>query len=319
MTTNNSSILHPEELILVGIPGLEPWYHWISIPFTVIYLVALVGNLLILFTIKNEQRLHEPMYFFLCMLAVVDLALCTAALPKMLAIFWFGINTIMFECCFIQMTFIHCFTLLEASALMLMAYDRYIAICKPLYYSTILTKPLILKLVLLCLLKSMLFLMPQFIVASRLPYCSSVIPHCFCDYSTVVKLACGDTRVNSIYSITAVLLGFMSDFVFICFSYAMIFRAVLKLGSSEARCKAISTCVPHLYVILYFYVAFLISVLANRFSKILSSDILTLIASSYVLIPPVLNPLIYGFRIKEIRQGFVRLVKRGKISAGKGN
>ncbi|XP_006008871.1 olfactory receptor 52K2-like [Latimeria chalumnae] len=319
MSTSNSSILRPEELILVGIPRLQPWYLWISIPFSVIYLVALVGNFLILLIIRIEQSLHEPMYFFLCMLAVVDLVLCTAALPKMLAIFWFGINTIIFECCFIQMTFIHGFTVLESSVLVLMAYDRYVAICKPLSYSSILTKRLTVKLLLLCLLRSLLLTVPQFTLASTLIYCSTVIPHCFCDYSTVLKLACGNTIVNSIYSITVALLSFMADFVFICFSYAMILRAVLKLASSEGRRKAINTCVPHLYVIFYFYVAFLIAVLANRFSKSLSSDILTLIASSYVLIPPVLNPLIYGLRIKEIRQGFVKLVKSGKISAGRGN
>uniref|UniRef100_H3A205 Olfactory receptor n=2 Tax=Latimeria chalumnae TaxID=7897 RepID=H3A205_LATCH len=315
MTTNNSTVLDPEEFILVGIPGLQPWYPWISMPFLIVYLVALVGNSLILLIIKIEQSLHEPMYFFLCMLAVVDLVLCTAALPKMLAIFWLGINTIIFECCFIQMTFIHCFTALETSVLVLMAYDRYVAICKPLYYSTILTGSLILKLVLLYLLRTVVLFVPQFTLASRLPYCSTVIPYCFCDYSTVLKLACGDTTVNSIYSLTAALLVIGVDVVFIFFSYAMILRAVLKLGSSQTRRKAMSTCVTHLYVILYFYIALLFSIIANRFSKSMPSDIHTLVASSYILIPPALNPLIYGLRTKEIRQGFLKLVKRGKISS----
>uniref|UniRef100_H2ZUT6 Olfactory receptor n=2 Tax=Latimeria chalumnae TaxID=7897 RepID=H2ZUT6_LATCH len=315
MTASNSSILRPEIFILVGIPGLQPWYPWISIPFTIVYLVALVGNFLILLIIRIEQSLHEPMYFFLCMLAAVDLVLCTAALPKMLAIFWFGINTIIFECCFIQMTFVHIFTVLETSVLVLMAYDRYVAICKPLYYSTILTKSFIVKLVLLCLVRAVVLFIPQFLLASRLPFCSSVIPYCFCDYSTLLKLACGDTTVNSIYSLIAALLVTGVDITFIIFSYAMILRAVQRLRSLEARRKAINTCVPHLYVILYFYTAVPFSILVNRFSKSLAAEFHTLVASSYILIPPALNPLVYGLRTKEIRQGFSKLVKRGKISS----
>ncbi|XP_064413057.1 olfactory receptor 52N4-like [Latimeria chalumnae] len=197
-----------------------------------------------------------------------------------------------------------------------MAYDRYVAICKPLYYSTILTKSFIVKLVLLYLVRAIVLFLPQYILASRLPFCSLIIPFCFCDYSTVLKLACGNTIVNSVYSLIAALLVTGVDVAFIMFSYAMILRAVLKLGSSQARRKAMNTCVTHLYVILYFYTAVLFSILANRFSKSMPSDIHTLVASSYILIPPVLNPLVYGLRTKEIRQGFLKLLKRGKISSG---
>nr|XP_006013898.2 PREDICTED: olfactory receptor 52E2-like [Latimeria chalumnae] len=244
MTTSNSSIFRPEIFILVGIPGLQLWYPWISIPFTIIYLVALVGNFLILLIIRIEQSLHEPMYFFLCMLAAVDLVLCTVALPKMLAIFWLDITAIILEYCFIQMTFIHIFTVLESATMVLMAYDRFVVISKPLYYSTILTNSLIGKLVLLCLVRAVLLFMPQFIAISRLPYCSSVIPYCYCDYTSLLNIA------------------------------------------------------------------------FNRSGKTLSSEIHALVASSSVLVPPALNPLIYGLRTKEIRQGFSKLVKRGKISSG---
>ncbi|XP_064413055.1 olfactory receptor 52E4-like [Latimeria chalumnae] len=311
MLSYNSTRIRPREFLLIGFPGLQELYPWLSIPFCTLYVLALVCNSALLLIITVEHGLHEPMYFCLCVLASADLILCTSILPKLLAIFWFDAKAITFGGCFTQMAVVHFFTATESAILVVMAYDRYVAICKPLLYSTIITNGFIMKLCAVGLVRNAVLLLPQYMFSSQLSYCASnEISHCFCDHFSILRLACMDTATNSFVGLIVSLFMVVTDIIFIMISYFLILRAVIKLASTKARQKAFNTCASHFYVILYFYTALVFSILTKRFGKTIPSFAHILIASSYILVPPALNPLIYGVRTKEIRQGVLKAFKR---------
>ncbi|XP_028656836.2 olfactory receptor 52E4-like [Erpetoichthys calabaricus] len=313
MPPTNLSVATPD-FFLMGFPGLEAYYVWLSVPFLVMYSVAVVGNIIILCVVKLEESLHTPMFSFLCVLALIDLGLCTSTIPKMLQMFWLRANVISFQACFVQMFVIHFLSSLESSTLAVMAYDRYVAIYNPLRYTTILTNAYIIKIVAVLFVRGFILtgLIP--VLASRLPFCSStIISHCFCDHMAVVKLACTDITINSYYGLAAAFFVIGTDLFFIIFTYVMIMRAVLKLASKTARLKAFNTCGSHLFVILYFYTTMLFSFITYRFGQSVPAHVHATFTVLYLLVPPMLNPVIYGVRTKEIREGFLKHLFGKKI------
>ncbi|XP_044882101.1 olfactory receptor 52R1-like [Mauremys mutica] len=306
--SNTTDFTNPSTFILLGIPGLEAAHVWISIPFCTMYTIAILGNFTILFVVKMEQSLHEPMYYFLCMLAVTDLVLTTSTLPKTLSIFWFNSREIHFSACLTQMYFIHCFLEIESGILVAMALDRYVAICHPLRYSTILTNPVVAKIGLAVLLRGCAVILPIPILARQWPYCrTNIIPQPYCGHIAVVNLACADTRVSSYYGLFVLFCVRGLDVIFITVTYTQILRAIFSLPTKDARLKVFGTCSSHLFVILAFYIPSLFSSLTYRFGKNVPGHFHILIASVYLLMPPVLNPIIYGVRTKEIRCRLLRL------------
>ncbi|NWI10616.1 O52R1 protein, partial [Crypturellus soui] len=296
---------HPSFLLL-GIPGLEKEQFWIAFPFCILYAIAVVGNITLLLFIKTVPSLHEPMYLFVAMLAFTDLVLSTSSVPKMLSIFWLGSREISFPSCLLQLFFIHTFSSVESGVLMAMALDRYVAICYPLRHSSILSLPAVVTLGSLVMVRGVVLVSPICFLLHRLSfYRNTVISHAYCEHMAVVKLACGDTRVNAIYGLFVAFVVIVFDVMLIFVSYTLILRAVLRLPSTEARLKAFSTCASHVCVMLTLYTPALFTFLTHRFGQRIPHHVHIVVAIVYLLLPPMLNPIIYGVRTKQIRDRVV--------------
>ncbi|XP_050797725.1 olfactory receptor 52R1-like [Gopherus flavomarginatus] len=306
--SNTTDFINPSTFILLGIPGLEAAHVWISIPFCTMYVIAVLGNSTILFMVKTEPSLHGPMYYFLCMLTVTDLGLSTSMLPKMLSIFWFNSKEISFSACLTQMYFIHCFSVIESGILVAMALDRYVAICHPLRYSTILTNPVVAKIGMTMVLRGGMLTLPYPFLARQWQYCrTNIIPQPYCAHIAVVNLACDDTRISSYYGIFVLFSVTGLDLNFIAMSYTQILRAICSLPTKDARIKTFRTCSSHLFATLACYIPGLFISLMNRFGQNVPMHFHVLISNMYLMMPPMLNPIIYGVRTKQIRGRLLQL------------
>ncbi|XP_050818431.1 olfactory receptor 52E2-like [Gopherus flavomarginatus] len=291
----------PSTFILMGIPGLEAAHIWISIPFSTFYIISLLGNFTLLCVVGKEQTLHKPMYLLLCMLALTDITSPTFVLPKPLGIFWFNLKGITMAGCLTQMFFLHMVSVMHSAVLVTMAFDRYVAICNPLRYATILTNAQIGKLGLICLIRAVLFILPLPLLLSQQPFCANhIIPHTQCRYTAVVKMACEDITLIRMYSLvlTLVICGF--DLTVIALSYGLIIRAVLRISTREDHQKTLNTCTTHICVMLTYYTPGIFSSLTYRLGQSIAPHVHTIFAHLYLLLPPMLNPIIYGVRNKEL-------------------
>ncbi|ELV11594.1 Olfactory receptor 52A1 [Tupaia chinensis] len=249
-----------------------------------------------------ERSLHQPMYIFLAVLAATDLSLCAAIAPKMLAIFWFGSCSMAFDACLTQLFFIHALQGVESGILLAMAFDRYVAICNPLRYTSILTPLSLVWVMLIVAIRATVLVGILPILLKRLQlFQSVVIVHSYCEHMAVVKLAAEDVHINKSYGlfVAFAILGF--DMIFVFISYILIFQAVFRLPQKEARLKAFNTCTAHIVVFMEFYILAFFSFLSHRFGHV-SPYAHIFLSTIYLLVPPALNPIVYGVKTKEIRK-----------------
>ncbi|XP_017388304.1 olfactory receptor 51A7 [Cebus imitator] len=294
---NNSEV---KFFLLIGIPGLEHAHIWFSIPICLMYLVAIMGNCTILFIIKAEPSLHEPMYYFLAMLAVSDMGLSLSSLPTMLRVFLFNTMRISPNACLAQEFFIHGFSVMESSVLLIMSLDRFLAICNPLRYSSIITSNRVAKMGLILAIRSILSVLPFPITLRRLKYCQkNLLSHSYCLHQDTMKLACSDNKINVIYGL---FIGFciMLDLALILLSYVLIMKTVLSIASLAERLKALNTCVSHICAVLTFYVPIITLAAMYRFAKHKSPFAVILIADMFLLVPPIMNPIVYCVKTRQI-------------------
>ncbi|KAM9173418.1 olfactory receptor 52D1-like [Pangshura tecta] len=304
----------PSPFILMGIPGLEAAHIWISIPFCMFYIISMFGNFMVLFVVGKEQTLHKPMYLLLCMLALTDIGMSSSVIPKALCILWFNLKGITLGGCLIQMFFIHMLTVMQSAILVTMAFDRYVAICNPLRYSTILTNARIAKLGLAGLTRAVLFILPLPLLLNRLPFCANhIIPHTYCEHMAVAKMLCGDITVNKTYGLVIALIVIWLDLTLIALSYGLIIRDVLRIVSKRAHQKALNTCTAHICVMLMSYIPALFSYLTHRFGHGIASHVHVTFANFYLLVPPMLNPIIYGAKTKELRDKVGKYICRSLL------
>ncbi|XP_006130145.1 olfactory receptor 52M1-like [Pelodiscus sinensis] len=300
--SNTTRLNNPSTFILMGISGLEMAHVWISIPFCTIYIISILGNITILFIVKKERSLHRPMYYFVCMLAVADLVLSTSILPKTLGIFWFNAREIDFSACLTQMFLVHCFTVVESGIFVAMVFDRYMAICNPLRYSSILTNRMVVMIGLAVVLRGSMLVLPYPLLARQWPYCrTNIIAHSYCKHIAVVTLACADIRVSNYYGLSVTILVTGLDMLFIVVSYTQILRAIFSLHTKDTRLKTFRTCSTQLCAILVFYIPDVFSTVMHRFDHNVSLHVLILIANVHLVVPPMVHPIIYGVRTKQIR------------------
>ncbi|CAO2582603.1 Olfactory receptor 52L1 [Lemmus lemmus] len=308
MSPSNITIFHPAVFVLLGIPGLEAYHTWLSVPLSLMYVTAVFGNSILIAVIIIERNLHEPMYLFLAMLAAIDLVLASSTAPKTLTVLLDLAHEIGYIVCLTQMFFIHAFSSMESGILVAMALDRYVAICHPLRHSTILHPGIIGRIGMGVLVRGLVLLTPFPILLQNLVFCrATVISHAYCEHMAVVKLACSETTVNRAYGLSVALLVVGLDVLAIGISYALILQAVLKVPGGEARLKAFSTCGSHACVILIFYVPGMFSFLTHRFGHHVPHHVHVLLATLYLLVPPALNPLVYGVKTRQIRQRVLRV------------
>ncbi|XP_036782918.1 olfactory receptor 52A1-like [Manis pentadactyla] len=310
MTISNRTVFMPPVLTLIGIPGLESVQGWIGIPFCAMYLIAMIGNSLLLIIIKTERSLHEPMYIFLGMLGVTDIAIATSIVPKMLGIFWFHELEIYFDSCLLQMWLIHTFQCIESGILLAMALDRYVAICYPLRHAAIFTHQLVTQIGAVVTLRAAILAAPSIaLIKCRLQfYLTTIISHSYCEHMAIVKLAAENVQINKIYGLFVAFTVAGFDLIFITLSYTHIFITVFHLPQKEARLKAFSTCIPHICVFFQFYLLGFFSFFTHRFGTYVPPYIHILFSSFYLLVPPFLNPLVYGAKTKQIRILLVKIM-----------
>ncbi|NWU93911.1 O52I1 protein, partial [Upupa epops] len=296
LNSSSSPSSSSSSFTLVGIPSLQPSPRCLGILFCSTYITALLGNGLVLLVIALDPSLRDPLHCFLAMLATVDVAMVTSIVPTVLRVLWRSSAEIGFPACMVQMFFIHSSTSEESGVLLAMAVDRYVAICHPLRYQTILNRQTIALISLAILLRGLLLMLPMSALVIALPYCQSRrVAHSYCEHAAVAELACADHRVVGVYSLAASSLVVGMDVALIAVSYGLILRA--SLGRTS-RAKTLGTCGSHLCVLLLYYGPGIVSIYAEQFrgGGGISGPARVLLAQLYVVLPTLLNPIIYSLR-----------------------
>nr|XP_006132198.2 olfactory receptor 10A4-like isoform X2 [Pelodiscus sinensis] len=295
--------------ILVGFSYLNELQILLFLLLLVIYLVALMGNLLIILLIKLNPSLHTPMYFFLVNLSFLEICYTTNVTPQLLVHLLVDHHMPPFVGCMVQMLVFTTLGLTECCLLSAMAYDRYVAICRPLHYTTIMSGQACALLAGVSWTIGLLAESAETMWFFSLPFCgSNRIPHFFCDIRPIEKMVCADTWMNEILGLTVSVLFIMGPFVLILLSYILIISTIIKLPSAEGRRKAFSTCSSHLVVVTLFYGTCIITYMKPKSSYTPESD--HWISLLYTVVTPMLNPLIYTLRNKEVHGAFRKTLEK---------
>ncbi|XP_064926101.1 olfactory receptor 14A16 [Columba livia] len=302
--SNSSSLTEFLLLAFTDTRELQLLHFWL---FLGIYLAALLSNGLIITTIACDQHLHTPMYFFLLNLSMLDLGSISTTVPKSMANSLWDTWAISYAGCAAQVFFYFFSATAEFSLLTIMAYDRYIAICKPLHYGTLLGSRACVHMAAAAWATGFLNALLHTANTFSLPLCTSnAVDQFFCEVPQILKLSCSDSYLREFGLLLVSISVILISFVFIVVSYVQIFRAVLRIPSEQGRHKAFSTCLPHLAVIS-------LDIITGTFTYLkppsVSSPSLNLVVSVlYSVVPPAVNPLIYSMRNQELKDALRKLI-----------
>ncbi|XP_005337345.3 olfactory receptor 1 [Ictidomys tridecemlineatus] len=310
MKGKNQTII--SEFLLLGL-SIQPQHQNLFFDlFLSIYLVTVLGNLLIIILIRLDSHLHTPMYIFLSNLSFSDLCFSSVTMPKLLQNMQSQVPSIPYAGCLTQIYFFLFFGDLDNFILVAMAYDRYVAICFPLHYTTIMSPKLCLSLVVLSWVLTTFHALLHTLLMARLSFCvDNVIPYFFCDMYALVKLACSDTHVN--YLVIYIMGGLVVvlPFLLIILSYARIVSSILRVPSAQGIHKAFSTCGSHISVVSLFYGPVIILYLCPSANNSTVKD--TVMSLMYTVVTPMLNPFIYSLRNRDMKGALGRVFCQKKI------
>ncbi|EDM18186.1 rCG39675 [Rattus norvegicus] len=293
--------------LLIGFPGIQEARALLMLPFLSLYLVILFTNALVIHTVASQRSLHQPMYLLIALLLAINICAATTVLPAMLFSFSTSFNRISLPRCLGQMFCIYFLVSMDCNILLVMALDRYVAICYPLRYPEIVTGQLLAGLVVVAVTRSTCIVAPVVVLASRVRFCrSDVIHHFACEHMALMKLSCGDTSLNKTVGLIIRTFNRVLDMLLLGASYSRIIHAAFRISSGGARSKALNTCGSHLLVIFTVYSSTMSSSIVYRVARTASQDVHNLLSAFYLLLPCLVNPIIYGARTKEIRQHLVR-------------
>ncbi|KAM6217215.1 olfactory receptor 6K3-like [Rhynchocyon petersi] len=294
------------EFVFTGFPQLRDGGLLYFFLLLFIYTFIVIGNLMIFFSIRMDIRLHNPMYNFISLFSFLEIWYSTATIPKMLSNLINKQKTISFIGCLLQMYFFHSLGNSEGALLTVMAIDRYIAICNPLHYPTIMTPQRYAQLSAGSCIFGFLILLPEIVWISTLPFCgSNQICHIFCDFTPLWNIACMDGSVRFVQDVIHAI-SLLTTTLIIFLSYIRIIIVILNIPSAEGRKKAFSTCAAHIAVFLLFFGS--VDLMYLRFSATYTPFWETTIALTFSVLAPFFNPIVYSLRNKEMKEAIKKLL-----------
>ncbi|KAK7796691.1 hypothetical protein U0070_009623 [Myodes glareolus] len=311
MIINNKTVI--SQFLLQDLPIPPEHQHLFYALFLAMYLTTVLGNLIIIILILLDSHLHTPMYLFLSNLSFSDLCYSSVTMPKLLQNMQSQDTSIPYAGCLTQMYFLMVFGDMESFLLVVMAYDRYVAICFPLHYTSIMSPKHCVCLMVLCWVLTMLYSMLHTLLLARLSFCeNNLIPQFFCDISALLKLACSDTYINELMIFIMGGLVSVIPFLLIIVSYVKIVCSILKVSSTRVIHKVFSTCGSHLSVVSLFYGTIIALYIFPSADNSTVKD--TALAMMCTVVTPMLNPFIYSLRNRDMKEALKNVLCKKKIS-----
>ena len=300
------------EFLLLGFSSLGELQLVLFMIFLCLYLIILSGNITIISVICLDHSLHTPMYFFLCVLSTSEIFYTIVILPKMLINLLSVFRTLSFVSCASQMYFFLGFAVTNCLLLGVMGYDRYAAICQPLHYTILMSWRVCGQLAVTCIVSGFLISLLGTTLVFSLPFCgSNKVNHYFCDISPVIRLAYAETYINELVIFIGGVLVLVVPLIFIFISYGFIASAILKISSAEGKRKAFSTCASHLIVVVVHYGC--ASFVYLRPSAKYTSGKDRLVTVTYTIITPLLNPVVYSLRNKDVQLAIRKMIEKARL------
>ncbi|KFO29567.1 Olfactory receptor 5B2 [Fukomys damarensis] len=299
--------------ILLGLTSTPELQLPLFAVFLLVYLLTLAGNLGMTLVILLDPRLHTPMYFFLSSLSLVDFGYSSTITPKVLAGLLMDDKLISHYACAAQMFFFILFATMDNYLLAVMAFDRFAAVCKPLHYPVIMTRKMCARLAFACYTSGFLTAVVEVADTFCLPFCATnVVHHFFCDIPAVMTLACSDKHINELILLSVASFHLIFAMTVILVSYLLIFTTISKMHSGDGYKKALSTCASHLTVVSIFYGTLIFMYIQPSSSHSMDTD--KMASVFYTMLIPMLNPLVYSLRNKEVKSAFKKVIAQAKLS-----
>ena len=294
--------------ILLGFPCPREGQILLFVLFSIVYLLTLMGNTCIIFAVCWDQRLHTPMYLLLANFSFMEIWYVTSTVPNMLANFLSDTKVISFSGCFLQFYFFFSLGSTECLFLAVMAFDRYLAICRPLHYPALMTGSLCNILVISCWVLGFLWFPVPIIIISQMSFCGSrIIDHFLCDPGPLLALTCSRAPLMEVFWTIITSLILFIPFLFIMGSYILVLRTVFRLPSRDGQKKAFSTCGSHVTVVSLFYGSVMVMYVSPTSEH--AAGVQKLVTLFYSVVTPLLNPVIYSLRNRDMKHAMKKLLK----------